>query len=466
MITVAGVSLQESAGDAELSVLPIGAMPMIPPNKETIIPLKYTDNFGMNWTTLQYFKGSTGLGVIRSFITTRIIWPIIHPTWKPFLGYTRVEFGAEIVGNPNGWIASVNPTTIPQSTDGTKADLSLKVYVNDLNAANTVTVRISATRFLKDNSEYGISYFDIPVRSEKLNYIDIKPDIGTKEVRPDSMTTFQIDITNLGYFIDNFAAKVSSDKTVKGVLSEQSFVLQPGETRRVTLQILTADNIFDPGTTHTITINAYSLKNPEKQFTGQVQVITKGFYFSALTISAIGVTLCIILIFFLIIYYFIIRKYIHIGKPDKPWNIPEERAYLEELKKTDKAEYERVLKMMDEEYQSAMLWYEDYCQAMKQEQKSKPTEKGKRVFPRLFKKSTIREPEEVLQQQKPVEQSVEQPKETRKPLETTNEIPEMIPVEEKPVDQQPLVEADENKLKALLKIKRDQEKQRKRLLKK
>ena len=462
MITVAGVSSQQSTSDAELSVIPIGAMPLIPPNKETIIPLKYTDNFGMNWTTLQYFKGSTGLGAIRSFITTRIIWPIIHPTWKPFLGYTRVEFSAEIVGNPGGWIASVNPTTIPQSTDGTKADLSLKVFVNDLNAANTVIVRISATRFLKDNSEYGISYFDIPVRSEKLNYIDIKPDIGSKEVRPDSMTTFQIDITNLGYFIDAFAAKVTSDKTVKGVLSEQSFVLQPGETHRVTLQVLTADNVFDPGTTHTITINAYSLKNPEKQFTGQVQVITKGFYFSALTISAIGVTLLIILCFFLIIYYFFIRKYIHTGKPDKPWNIPEERAYLEELKKTDKAEYERVLKMMDEEYQSAMLWYKDYCQAMKHERTSTPEEK-KSVYLKLFKKLKR---EKTLEEKKTEEQSVWQPEEKQKPTEPVCEIPEFIPVEEKPVDRQPLVEADENKLKTLLKIRRAQEKQRKRLLKK
>jgi len=48
------------------------------------------------------------------------------------------------------------------------------------------------------------------------------------------------------------------------------------------------------------------------------------------------------------------------GKPDKPWNLPEERKYLEKLKEKDKEEYNNVLKMMRDEYKSALLWYKSY----------------------------------------------------------------------------------------------------------
>ena len=262
---------------AELSVIPVGQLPPIIPNEENIIELEYEDNFGMNWTTLQYFFGDTGIGAIRSFIRTRVIWPIIHPTWKPFLGYSSVVFDAEVMGDTQGWIASVYPTTIPQSTDGTKAKLNLKVYVNDLTAENTATVRIGATRILKDGTEYGTSYFEVPLRSEPLEYIDIKPDADVKEASPDSKVTFQIDVTNLGYFVDTFATRVTSDDAVVGILSEQSFVLQPGQTRRLTLTVMTNDVLYDPGTSHTINISAYSVKNDERSFTGQVQVIIKGY---------------------------------------------------------------------------------------------------------------------------------------------------------------------------------------------
>ena len=174
---------------AEVSIYPSGAMPVIESNKETNISLIYKDNFGMNWTKLQHINGAVGIGGIISFIRTRIIWPILHPAWRPMLGYSSITLSTEILGAPQGWVASVNPTTIAGSTDGTTAHLDLRVYVTDIAVDNTVIIRISATRYNKDGTEYGTSYFDIPVRSAKLNFLEIRPNENIKETSPDSMVT-------------------------------------------------------------------------------------------------------------------------------------------------------------------------------------------------------------------------------------------------------------------------------------
>jgi hypothetical protein len=441
---------QSSEQGAELSVIPaVHQLPLIVPNQQTTIPLRYTDNFGMNWTKLQYFYGNTGVRALLSFLVTRVIWPIIHPTWKPFLGYSSVNFDAEIIGNPPGWLASINPRNIAMSTDGTTANLSLNLFVNDLTAANTVTVRISATRILKDGSTYGTSFFEIPVRSAQLNYITVKPDSAVKEVAPSAMVTFMIDVTNLGYFVDTFAARITTDDNVIGTLSQQSIVLQPGETQTIRLQVMTPDIFFDPGTTHTITIKAYSVTYPTNQFTGQVQVMVKGFYISPLTWFVIGVVVFILLfIFILFRYLFGWRRYRSGGgKPDKPWTIPEEKAYLEELKAQDKEEYRKVLQMMEDEYRSALLWYEDYCRSIKPEQ---DREKRKRKILRLpFKKTTVPEEKQSVPEWKIVDESAH----------------EQAIVEKKCAEivEKETVPAQAERDKALEKIRREQEKQKKKL---
>jgi|GEM_PF-2282591 len=352
----------ETEMGAELAILPdLTQIPQITPNVKNTIPLVYDDNFGMNWTQLQNIYGSEGIGKLLSFFTTRILWPIIHPTWRPLLGYTRVVFDAEIIGNPSGWSASITPTTVAKSTDGTTADLNLEVFVNDLAAENTVTVRIAATRFSKVGEKLGTSYFEIPLRSENLEYFNVKPLEQFTTVSPDSIVYYQIEVTNLGYYVDTFAADITADNETKAILTEQSMVLNPGETRIVTLQIMTPDNIFDVGTIHTINITGYSVQNPEFKTYAQVQVKTQGFYFSPLLGFALVIILIISGVLF-VVYRFIYEKRERelFGKPTKPWLIPEEKTYLEKLKKENPEKYDEVFNMMKNEYRSALDWYHSF----------------------------------------------------------------------------------------------------------
>ena len=241
---------------AELTITPIGSTPLIEPNKQAMINLTFRDNIGFNYT----YASSTPIGFLR----THVFWLIVHPKWKPFLGYSSVTFSTSIVGNTPGWVASISPTTIAKSTDGTGATLHLTVVVTNLTAANTATIRVSATRYSKDGSLYGTSDFDILVRSVKFNFLSITPDINSREVAPSAITTFTFSVKNLGYFEDTFAVKAnSSDSSIIGVLSESSFVLYPNQMKQVTLWVMTPEALFDPGTPHTLNVSVYSLKYNE-----------------------------------------------------------------------------------------------------------------------------------------------------------------------------------------------------------
>lgn len=59
-----------------------------------------------------------------------------------------------------------------------------------------------------------------------------------------------------------------------------------------------------------------------------------------------------------------------LGKPQKPWTIPAEKVYLEHLEERDpRAAYVVRHYLMEDEYRSALLWYESYKKATKGERK-------------------------------------------------------------------------------------------------
>ena len=189
----------------------------------------------------------------------------------------------------------------------------------------------------------------------------------TKETSPRSHVNFDISLTNLGYYRDMFNLEFVDESGATIIASHQVIVLNPGETQNVRIDVLTKEQFFDLGTPNLINIYATSASDPNPQPIGSFIVVTKGFYFSPL----IGVVLApiILIIVLIFLYWFFIKERRDIerfGKPEKPWKIPEEKTHLLDLKQDDKKAYAQERQMMKDEYKSAMLWYRDYRQAMKQ----------------------------------------------------------------------------------------------------
>ncbi len=292
-----------------------------------------------------------------------------------------------------------------------------------------------------------ISYVDIVVKLRRFHLIDIQP-TQILEIGPDQLISIPLEIQNLGSHIDTFNFRIGNDTDNELIVSPPSAItLEPNEIGYTSIGVASPRILNDPGTARKIRIEAYSIYEPEKTFNNTAAVITRGYY-----VSEVGWyygTLILPIILLGIAFYLYrqrrrTRKFIK--KPDKPWTLPEEKKYLEKLKKRDKKEYESVRLMMEDEYKSALLWYKDYrkyllknsiknspgIKILLKKPKKKQKKKPEYNFAKLFEKS---------------EKKVEKPKKPKAE-------PEIIDTK---------VEDQLKKEQALLRIKREQEKQKRKL---
>jgi uncharacterized membrane protein len=356
-------------------------IPSIKTAEWTTINLTILDGYGIPWANI-----SKNMPILSKYI-----WPIIFPSWKNLLGYSALRFEPEIIdGDPRGWYTKITPSAIATADQGKIYNLKLEVKTDDIAVDYAVVVGVKVTRVAPSGEDIGVSYVNIPVKASPFNNLKMTAGFTTKETSPRSHVTIDISLTNRGYYRDMFSLKFVEESGATIFASQQVIVLDPEETQQVRIDILTPEKFFDLGTPNIINIYATSISDPNPAPIGSFVIVTKGFYFSPLIgIVLIPIILIIVIIF---LFWFFIkerRDIEHFGKPQKPWNILEEKTYLQDLKQDDKKAYALERQMMKDEYKSSMLWYRDYRKAMKQESiKEEPTQKetlGKKLSG-LFKK--------------------------------------------------------------------------------
>jgi len=379
---------------AEVSLILLGEIPPIEYFKDNVINIMFKDDFGLNWTNLKerygkllkFLPGEYG---VSYFLLMKIWWPIYFgKDVAKALGYTSVNFYAEFLDNQSGWHAHVEPATVTHVTGGVIKNLRVHVKIEDLTASCTATLRIKCTRIGITGEPIGVSYVDIPLKAAPYHYAEVRPTAEVKNVAPASEITIPVDITNRGNYFDTFVINVEGGNGAVGLASQQNLVLNPGETRRIYVRIMTPEvTLFDPGTIRQITIQVHSVDDPTSSFIGSIAVKTFGFYLSPPLLLGLGVIILIIIISSLVVYYRREKELQSLyGKPEKPWKIPEERKHLEKLKKKDIEKYKKELEMMREEYQSALLWYKHYQEAMKPK-----TEREKKIALLEYKRDRLQE---------------------------------------------------------------------------
>lgn len=419
--------------------VPGNIIPPIGVSEWTTINLTVLDAYGIPWEQL-----STG----KFGFMAKYIWPIIHPSWKPFLGYSSLRFEPEIIdGDSRGWYTRVTPSAIPNADQNKTYSLKLEVKTDDIAVDYAVVVGIKVTRVNVFGEDAGVSYIYIPVKASSLNNIKMETQVSTKETAPHSFVHFDIIVRNLGYYRDMFSLEFIEENGLEVATSKQLFVLNPGESQNIRIDVLTSEKLFDAGTPNKIEIYAVSSGDSNSMHIGTIVVITKGVFISPL-VGIIATPIIVVLIILFILFYYIKNKRDQelFGKPTKPWTLPEEKKYLEKLKEKDKEEYDKVLQMMKDEYQSALLWFEDYRNSMK------AGEKGRKQKESLGNKFTSflggsHKKSEEDKSIKKEEKIIEETKDIEKDKAPTVESPK------KTADQR-------RKEKVLLKIKRKQEKQK------
>ncbi len=310
-------------------------------------------------------------------------------------------------------------------------------------------------RFAKYSGTTIVDYKDVDILVKIKPYHAVRFDTSDVEyINPDQITSIPISIQNLGNYNDTFGFRLKGENKDLKLASPYYVTLSPGETKKINLGVYAPQSAFDFGTLHEIIIETYSLDDNVTISERQVLIETKGIYLSEM--SGLGIIL-LILVFFLIIAFFIYRKRMRISrlcvKPDKPWEIPEEKKYLDKLIKEDKNKYEETLKMMEDEYNSSLLWYNCYCKSLTEPKKTK----RKKVKPILFKKEKIKK-EKIKPFISIKEKFIKRLPKKKPKKETITKDIKVIRVEKKEKSE------DFQKQRLISKIKRKEEKQKRKLL--
>ncbi|MEA3457215.1 MAG: hypothetical protein U9R21_00880 [Candidatus Thermoplasmatota archaeon] len=348
----------ESEDEAAEVTAVVEDIPSIKVTEWTSIDVTLTDTCGIPW---ERFK---------DMFMAKYLWPVFHPSWRPYLGYTSLQLKPEIIeGDPNGWYLRATPSLISSTTTGYVHEFTLDAKVDDSAVDYAVVVGIRCTRYDTFGSEMGESFLYLPLKAAPTNFIKAnKLEETTKIAAPKSMIYFDVDITNEGYYKDVFQFELEEENGLMGLVEQQAIVMESGETKKITIGILTPEKLFDPGTPNQIHLYVSSSGNATKTLVGSFVVITKGIYVSPLVgLIAAPIIIVLIVVFLLLFWYKDKNDKELFGKPTKPWLIPEEKKYLKELKGKNVEEYKKILQMMQDEYKSALLWYDSYRKAMKKE---------------------------------------------------------------------------------------------------
>lgn len=410
----------------------------------TAINLTIRDNFGLQWN--RFLPGGDLSFYPQWWMQTW--WVYVYKVPKGMLGYTSIKFVPEY---PDGWAIKIEPSTIGKTCNQMTHHVIVYAQVNELASDYNPLIKIKCIRYLTDGVEYASSYIYLPLKAVSLNFAYVRALETTKKAPPRSIVSFPIEVTNKGEYRNTFQFNVAGQLGTYGLVAQQSLTLNSGETRTIQLQVITPEVFYDVGTPRKVDISIYPLGNPTEKISLSVIVMTEGFYISPLITLPIGAIIILVLIIYFIFFYLRNKRERELyGKPNKPWTIPEERTHLAELKREDKDAYKHERLMMEDEYKSALLWYDDYRKTLTKPEEKKPIKSLSTLFKKAETPQTIAEKPEKKQNKKPVKSLLAIFEKSEKPLKTEQKKPS-IPAE------------DIAKEKTLTKIKSEQEKQLKKL---
>jgi len=310
-------------------------------------------------------------------------------------------------------------------------------------------------------------YVDILVKVKPYHKVAIdSPKI--MQLNPNDVAAIPIKLTNIGNYKDTIGFRVVSDNKKIVITDPVDKTLKPTETKDTVIGVGAAPYLIDFGTLHNIKIQAYSLSNPNVTI-GEQEVIlkTSGVYISGYSMMLMFGFLLLVIIIFL---YFSSKnkKIITIVKPDKPWNLAEEKKYLDELKEKDKNKFDEVMEQMYQEYQSSVLWYKSEKESLiknaklKKAEKAKKLAKAKKKSIKSDKKSVKKEEKKRLKLKKEITKKDDKnidKKITKDDIK--QEVEEVKKPEIKIVDKKKNINIKQRE-KAIQKILNDQEKQKKK----
>jgi len=307
--------ISKAQTDAEETLYVVGDIPPIKIGEDAKINLVFEDHAGYNYT---YMIESFGWFVVN------VLWPIefglilggfnrtYYEEFKNYNCLHSIEFYAYIENNISGWHAIVEPSLITGSTAGHKANLTLLVRVDGMTSYPEANVIIKVVRKGRGGAILGVSYHKIPVKAEHIYLLDIRPQKSVINMSPGDSVTIPVEITNKGNYIETYKLVVESNGVSLGLIGEQILTINPGETRKINIQIYAPYTLLDLGTAKKIEIKAYPIGSSDVVFTAGVSIFSRG-----INLLSLPVVVMFIVVLVLIAYLFTGRERSYLIRPKK-----------------------------------------------------------------------------------------------------------------------------------------------------
>jgi len=208
------------------------------------------------------------------------------------------------------------------------------------------------------------STVEILIRVNKYHQVDIIPPEPV-EIEPYEVKSIPVTIKNIGSHIDTFNFRVSTDEKNMLVTPPPALTLKPGEEVEALVGVAAPKRFLSIGSMSSIFLEAYSVDDPDNVFPQTITLSTVGINVTGgSTYNLVSILITIFVIIAVAMYLLRRRMDKIVIKPEKPWEIPEEKKYLDNLKEKDKKKYNETLSMMEDEYKSAILWHRYYCTSL------------------------------------------------------------------------------------------------------
>jgi len=203
----------------------------------------------------------------------------------------------------SGWAAWVSPSSVTKFTGKSSVYLDLKVMASRPSTVNIAKIRIKYTAFSGGNNLLGYGSTDVLVSISQYHLAEINTLIQHREMPPESIVGFPIEVKNLGNYEDTFIFEVNNDSNGFLCLVSDQLTLKPNSTGKISAIVLTPDTYFyDFGTRASFNISAYSIYEPSKKFSTSIAITSKGFLISEIHVLTLAITALMIIIISIIIH--------------------------------------------------------------------------------------------------------------------------------------------------------------------
>lgn len=152
------------------------------------------------------------------------------------------------------------------------------------------------------------STVEVLVKVNKYHLAEIEAPATSIKIEPYQVKSIPVKITNIGSHIDTYNFRVKCNEKNMVVTAPPALTLKPGEEGQALVGVAAPRSFYSPGDITSVSVEAYSVDDPETVFSNTILLKTSGVYTTG-NATYTFILIIIIIILIILFYFFLLKKY-------------------------------------------------------------------------------------------------------------------------------------------------------------